>query len=117
MFSLTDDQTTALFEEQMYLNIHSADFQSGELRGQVLLAANFAPGAPELTSPANDATLSLEGEASTTFEATWEAATDTNGNNIAYIWQLATDADFENIVVNANVGSETTFQTNFGITR
>lgn len=114
MFSLSEEQTTALFDEQMYLNIHSGDFQSGELRGQVLLASNFAPGTPMLISPDDDATLSLEGESSTSFEATWDAVSDTNGNDIAYIWQLSTDADFENIVVNANVGSETAFQTDFG---
>lgn len=113
MFALTTEQATALFDEQMYVNIHSADFQSGELRGQVLFASNFAPSAPVLTSPADDATLSLEGAATTTFEATWEAATDTNSNEISYIWQLSTDAEFENVVVNANVGAETSFQTDF----
>ncbi|MDR9415812.1 MAG: CHRD domain-containing protein [Gracilimonas sp.] len=114
MFSLSAEQTTALFDEQMYVNIHTANFQGGELRGQVLFASNFAPGMPALTAPADDATLTLEGQSTTAFEATWDAATDANENELAYIWQLSTDAEFNNIVVNANVGAETMFQTDFG---
>ncbi|SMO72811.1 CHRD domain-containing protein [Gracilimonas mengyeensis] len=113
MFELESNQEDALFEEQMYVNIHSENYNGGELRGQVLLAANAAPGMTEITAPADGANLMLEGESSTMFEATWDAASDTNSNELAYIWQLSTDADFENIVVNANVGMETSFQTTF----
>jgi len=115
VFSLDSSQESALFEEQMYLNIHSENFQGGELRGQVLLATNFAPETPNLTGPADDATLTLEGASETSFEATWDAISDTNSNEIAYIWQLSTDAQFQNIVVNANVGSSASFETTFGV--
>lgn len=114
MFTLSEEQQTTLFDEGMYVNVHSENFNGGELRGQVLFSSNFTPSAPMLTGPEDDVTLSLEGEASTAFEATWEAATDSNGNELAYIWQLSTDATFSNIVVNANVGASTTFETTFG---
>lgn len=112
-FSLSNDQQMALFEEQMYVNIHSADFNSGELRGQVLLAANTAPEATEITAPADGATIALEGEGSSMFEATWDESSDANNNELSYIWQLSTDTNFDNIVVNANVGSSTSFETTF----
>lgn len=115
MFSLNGEQTTALFDEQMYLNIHSDGFQGGELRGQVVLAANFSPETPMLTSPADGASLTLEGATETAFEASWDAVSDTNGNELAYIWQLSTDAEFQNIVVNANVGASGSFETTFGV--
>jgi len=113
MFELSSDQQVALFEEQMYANIHSANFNSGELRGQVLLSANLAPEATEITSPADDATLMVEGEGNTSFEATWNESNDANSNELTYIWQLSTDAGFQNIVVNTNVGTETSFVTDF----
>ena len=115
MFALSSEQQTTLFEEGMYVNVHSDNFNGGELRGQVLFSSNFAPSMPILTGPADDATLSLEGAATTAFEATWEAASDSNGNELAYIWQLSTDAEFSNIVVNANVGASTSFETTFGV--
>ncbi|HBX66731.1 MAG TPA: hypothetical protein DEG32_11445, partial [Balneolaceae bacterium] len=115
MFSLSTEQQTILFDEGMYVNVHSENFNAGELRGQVLFSTNFAPAAPVLTGPADDATLSLEGASTTAFEATWDAASDTNGNELAYIWQASTDAEFSNIVVNANVGASTSFETTFGV--
>jgi hypothetical protein len=115
MFSLSSEQQTTLFDEGMYVNIHSENFNGGELRGQVLFSTNFAPTAPVLTGPADDATLSLEGSSTTAFEATWDAASDTNGNELAYIWQASTDAEFSNIIVNANVGASGSFETTFGV--
>jgi hypothetical protein len=115
MFSLSSEQQTTLFDEGMYVNVHSENFNGGELRGQVLFSTNFAPTAPELTGPADDATLSLEGSSSTAFEATWNTASDTNGNQLAYVWQASTDAEFNNLVVNANVGASGSFETTFGV--
>jgi len=115
MFSLSSEQQTILFDEGMYVNVHSENFNGGELRGQVLFSTNFAPTAPELTGPADDATLSLEGSSSTAFEATWNTASDTNGNQLAYVWQASTDAEFNNLVVNANVGASGSFETTFGV--
>ncbi len=114
MFSLSSEQQAELFSEGMYLNIHSTGYTSGELRGQVLFSPNMLPTAPELTSPDNDVTLSLEGSSNTAFEATWNTASDTNGNELAYIWQASTDAQFNNIIVNANVGASGSFETTFG---
>jgi len=60
-FELTMDQKMALMQNQLYVNIHSANIPSGELRGQVHPLANailraFLAGsneAPPVLSPAN----------------------------------------------------------------
>ncbi len=110
-FELTAEQMTTLYAEGFYANIHSLAFGSGELRGQLLFADNMFPDSSEITSPEEGATLEVSGSSTTMFEATWTASNDEN--EIAYIWQLATDSAFTNIVVNANVGSEIKFETDF----
>lgn len=112
-FVLTANQKATLFAEGMYANIHTEAFGGGELRGQLLFGDNAFPNAAALTSPADGAMLTISGESSTLFEATWEAGTDQN--ELTYIWQLSTDAEFNNLVVNANVGAASMFQAEFGV--
>lgn len=113
-FSLTEEQTSALFSDGMYVNVHTTGFGSGEVRGQALFAPNSFPGKSSITGPADGADLDLQGSSSTEFTATWETVSDPDGQEVAYIWQLSTDAEFNNIVVNASVGSEASFTTTFG---
>lgn len=113
-FELTSEQSATLFEDGMYVNVHSEEYASGELRGQVLFSPNTFPGKAALTGPTDGGSIDLEGSSSTEFEATWEASSDSDGQDVAYVWQLSTDSDFENIIVNANVGSASRFTTTFG---
>ena len=114
MYTLTDEQATLLLNEEMYVNIHSNNFGAGELRGQLVFAPNHYPDSSMITSPADGAELTLEGDVTTAFAAEWEEATDPDGNDLVYIWQLSTDAEFSNKVVNVNTGSEARFETTFG---
>ncbi len=111
--ALTEEQLTSLFNEGMYANIHTTGFGSGELRGQLLFGDNLFPEMSELTAPENEAMLTLSGPSTILFEATWTEATDANDNELNYIWQLSTDTEFDNLLVNASVGSETSFTADF----
>lgn len=113
LFELNEDQMGALLDGNLYANIHSTIFGGGEIRGQVLPEINFFPSdEAEIVGPPNGATLLIEGSSSNAFNVTWDPASDET--QLAYIWQLSTTADFNNIIVSQNVGSETTFSTDFG---
>ncbi len=113
-FTLTEAQLMAFYEEGMYVNIHTEAFAAGELRGQILYGTNFFPDSSAILTPMEGASLSITGDIATMFEATWEMASDTNGNELNYVWQLATDSAFTNVIVNSSVGAETNFTTDFG---
>lgn len=112
--SLTSEQAATLMAEGMYANIHTTSYASGELRGQLLFGNNTFPNPAELTAPANDASLTLAGDASILFEATWDEGSDIDNNEVTYIWQLSRDAAFTDLLVNTNVGLETSFSADFG---
>lgn len=113
-FPVTEAQEATLRSGQYYVNIHTIDFQAGELRGQVLPEINRFPTADAtIIAPANGAMLTVEGEASTPFAATWNAADDRD--ELAYVWQLSADAEFNTMLVEQNVGSNLAFETTFGV--
>jgi hypothetical protein len=112
-FILTDDQVSDLFNEEYYINIHTTLAPEGEIRSQILPKVNFYPTAPNITAPANESMLVLEGDSATTFTATWSPAVDSNF--VAYTWQLSASSDFSTILVNQPVGNELMFSTSFGI--
>lgn len=104
-FSFSPEEIEKLVNGELYINIHSEDNTSGEVRGQVLLAPNVAPEtAPEITFPANDATVTVEGDSDAPFVPTWTESVDVDGDLVVYVWQIALDADFENIVFSASAG-------------
>lgn len=112
-FTLSQELKTGLFDEEMYVNVHTDEYGAGEVRGQMVHAPNAYADSSAITAPADGAELTLEGAASTDFTATWEGSMDPDENEVVYIWQLSTDQEFGNILVNANVGSQTNFTTDF----
>jgi hypothetical protein len=74
---------------------------------------NAPPMAAEITSPADGAEVRIEGDGSTEFTATWTEATDPDGDTVLYRWQLSSTADFESPIVDASVGTATSFTTDF----
>ncbi|MEX2604076.1 MAG: CHRD domain-containing protein [Gracilimonas sp.] len=113
-YTLSETQLTTLFDEGLYVNVHTSNNPGGELRGQVLFETNTFPDESALLTPDAGAEIMLSTVTETTFEATWENSADAENNELANIWQLSTDADFDVIVVNSNVGSSTSFQTTHG---
>jgi hypothetical protein len=115
-FDLSDEEIGQLVTAGLYVNIHSNDNPGGEVRGQILLAPNVAPEtAPEITSPADGAEITVEGESSTAFEPTWTSSEDANGDPVVYIWQIALDSEFNNIVFSASAGSGASLPLTIGI--
>ena len=104
---------SALTSGNAYVNIHTANFTAGELRGQLLSAGNTAPSTVSIESPADGAEVTISGGGSQSFTADWGDATDAEGNKVIYVWQLAADADFNTIVFQTNTGTESEFTTDF----
>lgn len=106
--SLDNTQLGQLFDGNLYINIHSMDFGSGELRGQVLPEINFFPSSDaNINSPMDGTMLTIEGAPSTPFTVSWDAATDRDA--LVYIWQLSTDEDFNTLILQDNVGGVTSY--------
>lgn len=114
VYTLTAGQRNALRSGMLYLNVHSTDIASGEIRGQVLPETNFFPTASAITAPASGAAVTIEGDPAAPFTAQWSEATDPDGNAVVYIWQLATDANFSTPLLTLSRGTSTEFTTDFG---
>lgn len=111
---LTEEQVATLRAGNNYFNLHTTEYASGELRGQVLPEINFFPsGEAAITAPADGAALTIEGNPETLFAPRWETASDRD--QLAYIWQLSATDDFSSLLVNQNVGGNQVFETTFGV--
>lgn len=113
-FELTETQKDVLLEGGLYVNIHTTEVSSGELRGQVLYETNQYPDSTAIVAPESGASIELVGLGTSVFEAAWEVGTDPDlFNNVSYIWQLSADASFDNPVFAINTGSNNAFVTDF----
>jgi hypothetical protein len=74
---------------------------------------NQAPTASDILTPADGAEITIEGDGETEFTATWSEATDPDGATVLYTWQLSASPNFDDLIVDANVGTETSFTTDF----
>ena len=113
-YALSNIQIVDLYDEMMYANIHSMDHASGELRGQVLSAPDMFPDSSMILSPADGAMVTLSGKYSDAFTVTWKDISDPNGDVLAYIWQVSPDSTFSTVLVNVNVGDNTSASFTYG---
>ena len=113
-YTLTEAQLDSMYAQGIYVNVHSETEGSGELRGQLLFGDNLFPSQSMLLTPADEALISVSGDASSNFETTWATSVDANLDNLTYTWQAATDSAFTNIFINANVGADLNYQISFG---
>ncbi len=115
-FELQEGWRDEVFDGSWYFNLHSTEVPSGELRGQILPESNFFPtGATFITAPEDGLMAVVEGDPSTPFTAMWSIDSVEDDNSLAYIWQLSATEDFSQLLVQANVGQETAFNTTFGV--
>jgi plastocyanin len=112
--NITNELFDALVSENTYINIHSADVPSGEIRGQMLVETNHFPDRSALSAPGSGAAIVIEGDGTTPFKAIWEEATDVDGNVVVYIWQLSPTSDFSSVALSVNTGNSTSFETTYG---
>ena len=113
-FTLTPPQLAALFDGQLYVNIHTDDDPEGEVRGQLLSSPNVPPIASSISSPENNATVVLSGDPTTPFKVRWRTAPDPNGNTTYYRWQLAQISGFGSLIYQSDLTTETELTTTFG---
>jgi len=96
------DLVSALRDGAAYVNVHSAAYPAGEIRGQVLSAGNAAPNAATSTAPS---LVNVAGDAtSTAFSIAWLPVADPDGDAINYLLQIAMDANFTMIADLQNFG-------------
>jgi len=96
------DLVSAMRSGMGYVNVKTAAYSAGELRGQILGAGNSAPAeaasvAPSLVNVAGDAT-------STAFSIAWLPVADPDGDAINYLLQTAMDANFTMVTDLQNFG-------------
>ncbi|HKI44610.1 MAG TPA: CHRD domain-containing protein, partial [Balneolales bacterium] len=105
-FKLTADEMTALMDGNLYINIHSSDYASGELRGQLFPDGNKAPTASHITDPANGATVVIGGLGTDSLDFKWSKATDPENNPVFYVWQISLSSNFYSVPLEETVGTD-----------
>jgi hypothetical protein len=89
------DIEAALSNGMMYLNLHTEDQPSGEIRGQIYPAGNMGPDGPMIVAPMDGMTVALEGPADGEIMVMWNQTMDPEGNPVIYGWQFSTSNMFD----------------------
>ncbi len=114
-YELADSAMMMLVMGNTYVNIHSTEVMSGEIRGQLLHEINAAPPSPLFSEPASGDTITIEEDGlDTEFAARWDAVEDPDENKVVYIWQVSDTADFSNPGLSVNTGTATEFVITLG---
>ncbi|MBX2826529.1 MAG: CHRD domain-containing protein [Flavobacteriaceae bacterium] len=111
-FTIDDTQKNALLSGEFYVNIHTTEFPSGELRGQVLRDDNKFPwGDFEITDPTNNSSVQINDDPSVSYNVVWDPTVDPDNDLVVYTFQLAMDSDFQELRLNEKVGIDPMFGT------
>ncbi len=105
-FDITPGTSDSLARALLYVNIHSTEFASGELRGQIQTDNNFFPDPNfQIINPEEGLAFDIDISAEEMLTIDWEATTDVDDELLVYIWQLADDAEFGNVLISNQVGT------------
>lgn len=86
------DLVTAMRAGNAYVNVHTAAYPGGEVRGQILGSANVAPNEAALQIAA---TATVAGApAAGLISVSWVPVTDPNGDKVNYLLQMSTSPAF-----------------------
>ena len=108
-YEFTEDDIMSILAGGQYINIHTTEVNSGEIRGQLLSIGNAFPTADfAITAPDDGAEVIVSRETDQTFTASWSPSSD-GDDEIVYIWQLSSDSIFSNILFQTKTGTATTF--------
>lgn len=99
--TLPPEALSALFDGDLYVNIHTVDNPGGALRGQLLPSPNVAPPPTAITAPTAGAVIDFADAPATPVLVAWPAVRDANGNTVYYRWQLARSNTFNTVLYEA----------------
>jgi len=88
--TLTDPQRDALLSGELYINVHSLEIASGELRGQILRDDNSFPTATEIAEVSTDRSFAIS----------WNEALDPNNDLVVYTLEGSVNKDFAGLILN-----------------
>lgn len=114
-FTLSLDELAALFDGQLYVNLHTLTNPEGEVRSQLLSSPNVPPLASSIISPEDGAMVDISGDPATPFLVRWSVAPDANGNTVYYRWQLSQTPAFSSMLYASDLTTETEMTTTFGV--
>ncbi|MBO6575506.1 MAG: CHRD domain-containing protein [Rhodothermales bacterium] len=86
----------AIWNSGAYVNVHSAAYGPGELRGQILPAPNSAPNGTAVRAPSDVKIIGNSGDR--LYSVSWLPANDPNGDTVNYLYQMSMNASFTDIV-------------------
>jgi hypothetical protein len=112
--TLPPEALSALFDGELYVNIHSVDHPGGALRGQLLPSPNVAPPSTSITTPTVGAVIDLADTPTNPVQVAWPAVHDANGNTVYYRWQLARSSAFNTVLYEAEGTNAVTLTTTIG---
>ncbi|MEX0966077.1 MAG: CHRD domain-containing protein [Bacteroidia bacterium] len=107
MFVLSGGMLDTLVQEDLYLNVHSVQQPSGELRGQVLQAPNHFPDSAMILNPAPGSSETISGAPGQILQVNWNDVRDADENEVVYVWELAADASYNTILLRIPTGTDT----------
>ncbi|MFK8161042.1 MAG: CHRD domain-containing protein [Lewinella sp.] len=108
-FTVDDGSRDALLNGGLYINIHTTENPSGEIRGQLLRDDDAFPTSPAIITPADGATVRVFEGGNDLEDGIFNASSDPNGDLLVYTIEITApeDTEFADIIACSKVGTDT----------